>query len=38
MSCFEYDGPNNGGVTDRDTEMAFVRENMSVPCLTPGTG
>lgn len=28
MSWFEYDGPNNGGVTDPDTEMAFVRENM----------
>jgi len=25
---FEYDGPNNEGVTDRDTEMAFIRENM----------
>lgn len=28
MLWFEYDGPNNEGVTDRDTEMAFVRENM----------
>lgn len=28
MSWFEYDGPNNEGVTDRDTEMAFIRENM----------
>lgn len=28
MRWFEYDGPNNGGVTDRDTEMAFIRENM----------
>ena len=28
MVWFEYDGPNNGGVTDRDTEMAFIRENM----------
>ena len=28
MFWFEYDGPNNGGVTDRDTEMAFIRENM----------
>lgn len=28
MLWFEYDGPNNDGVTDRDTEMAFVRENM----------
>lgn len=28
MLWFEYDGPNNGDVTDRDTEMAFIRENM----------
>lgn len=28
MPWFEYDGPNNGGVTDQDTEMAFIRENM----------
>lgn len=28
MPWFEYDGPNSEGVTDRDTEMAFVRENM----------
>lgn len=28
MLWFEYDGPNNGGVTDPDTEMAFIRENM----------
>lgn len=28
MQWFEYDGPNNGEVTDRDTEMAFIRENM----------
>ena len=28
MMWFEYDGPNNAGVTDRDTEMAFIRENM----------
>ena len=28
MLWFEYDGPNNEGVTDRDTEMAFIRENM----------
>ena len=28
MLWFEYDGPNNGGVTDRDTEMVFIRENM----------
>lgn len=25
---FEYGGPNNREVTDRDTEMAFIRENM----------
>lgn len=28
MLWFEYDGPNNGWVTDRDTEMGFIRENM----------
>lgn len=28
MPWFEYDGPNEGGVTDRDIEMAFIRENM----------
>ena len=28
MLWFEYDGPNNEGVTGRDTEMAFIRENM----------
>mgnify|MGYP003084702406 CR=1 FL=1 len=28
MLWFEYDGPNKGGVTDGDTEMAFIRENM----------
>lgn len=28
MPWFEYDGPNKGGVTDGDTEMAFIRENM----------
>lgn len=28
MLWFEYDGPNNEGVTDPDTEMAFIRENM----------
>lgn len=28
MLWFEYDGPNNEGVTDRGTEMAFIRENM----------
>lgn len=28
MPWFEYGGPNNGGVTDRDAEMAFIRENM----------
>lgn len=28
MLWFEYDGPNVEGVTDRDTEMGFIRENM----------
>lgn len=28
MLWFEYDGPNNEGVTDRDTEMGFIRGNM----------
>lgn len=28
MLWFEYDGPNNEGVTVRDVEMAFIRENM----------
>lgn len=28
MVWFEYDGPNNEGVTDGDAEMAFIRENM----------
>lgn len=28
MLWFEYDGPNSEGVTDQDTEMAFIRENM----------
>lgn len=28
MFWFEYDGPHNKGVTDRDVEMAFIRENM----------
>lgn len=28
MLWFEYDGPNNEGVTDRGIEMAFIRENM----------
>lgn len=28
MIWFEYDGPNNEGVTDRGVEMGFVRENM----------
>lgn len=28
MPWFEYDGPNNGELTDQDTEMAFIRENM----------
>lgn len=28
MLWFEYDGPNAEGVTDRDTELGFIRENM----------
>lgn len=28
MLWFEYDGLNNEGVTDRDVEMGFIRENM----------
>nr|DAE88938.1 MAG TPA: hypothetical protein [Caudoviricetes sp.] len=28
MLWFEYGGPNIEGVTDRDTEMEFIRENM----------
>lgn len=28
MLWFEYDGPNDEGVTDRDTEMWFIRESM----------
>lgn len=28
MLRFEYDGPNVEGVTDRDTEMKYVLENM----------
>lgn len=28
MLWFEYDGPNNEGMTDRDTEMKHVLENM----------
>lgn len=28
MLWFEYDGPNIEGATDRDIEMAFIRENM----------
>lgn len=28
MLWFEYDGPNDEGVTDRDAEMAFIRKNM----------
>ena len=28
MVWFEYGGPNNAGVTDGSTEMAFIRENM----------
>lgn len=28
MLWFEYGGPHNEGVTDGDTELAFIRENM----------
>lgn len=28
MLWFEYDGPNDEGVTDSDVEMGFIRENM----------
>lgn len=28
MLWFEYDGPNDEGMTDRDVEMGFIRENM----------
>lgn len=28
MLWFEYDGPNSEGTTDRDTEMAHIRESM----------
>lgn len=28
MLWFEYDNPNSEGVTDRDTELTFIRENM----------
>lgn len=28
MPWFEYDGPNEGGATDRGTEMKYVLENM----------
>lgn len=28
MLWFEYVGPNNEGVADRDVEMGFIRENM----------
>lgn len=28
MVWFEYDGPNRNGVTGRDVEMGFIRENM----------
>lgn len=28
MPWFEYDGPNKGGATGRDTEMKYVLENM----------
>lgn len=40
MLWFEYDGPNNEGVTDRGTEMAFIRENMppATSCHHDGVG
>jgi hypothetical protein len=28
MLWFEYDGPNDEGVTERDTEVGFIRESM----------
>ena len=28
MLWFEYDGPNNEGVTDLDVEVGFIRQNM----------
>jgi hypothetical protein len=28
VSWFEYDGPNDEGVTDRDVEIGVIRENM----------
>lgn len=28
MLYFEYDGPNSEGVTNRDTELTHIRENM----------
>lgn len=28
MPWFEYDGPNSAGLTNRDTEMKYVLENM----------
>lgn len=28
MRWFEYDGPCSEGMTERDTEMGFIRENM----------
>lgn len=28
MPWFEYEGPNNEGVTERDVEMGIIRENM----------
>lgn len=40
MLWFEYDGPNVEGVADRDTEMAFIRENMppAISCHYDGAG
>ncbi len=28
MSWYEYEGPDREGLTDPDTEIAFIRENM----------
>ena len=40
MLWFEYDGPNSEGVTDRDVEMGFIRENMppATSCHYDGDG
>lgn len=40
MLRFEYDGLNNEGVTDRDAELAYIRENMlpATSCRYDGSG